>query len=69
MYIFCSSINKLVNIILQSYSSLYVHASFIPPKCAKTREPEERVELCKLSALQDQKTHNQTPRHPSTIHT
>ena len=61
-------INKLVNVILQSYSSLYVHAPFILPKHAKTREPKEQVELCKLSGSQDQKMCNQTPRHPSTIH-
>ena len=36
--------------LVQSYSSLYVHASFIPPKCVDQREPKEWVkELCCLN--------------------
>ena len=34
---------------VQSYSSLYACASFIPPKCVDQRKPEEQVERTVLS--------------------
>ena len=61
-------VNKLVNMIVQSYSSLYVHASFIPPKHVNKREPKEWVKNCVSSVLAGPKMCNQTPRHSSTKH-